>query len=369
MQTSYLEVSALLESEWTGIGSVVAAITQKAYEDISIDWHFFYENMEIPRTLIGQMLRERSGRSGRQVIAETIWEMEPVNLAQARSCKAVFTNIKPVRNVFASEALVVYDLSPLLTPQFHNHDNINYFGNRFRSDVESSEHFFPISEATRGDIETYFGVPRSASTIIKLGVDIDPIDLSLAQEIARTSKVEPYVIVLGTLEPRKNGSLILDYIARNPGFGRRFRIVFMGRDGWLDERDRLVQLAEMAGVPRGQIIFTGYVSEREKIGLLYNASFCIYASFFEGFGLPILEAAALKKLVVCSKTSSMTEIAPSWCYFFDPSDIVEFSQAVSLAEKRAPQLRKAQALPEMIENVKQFGWNPCYFAIRSWVTT
>ena len=367
-QPAYLEISALLEAEWTGIGSFVAAITKHAIADPTVEWRFFYETMELPRSAIQQMLDARTGVFVRAAIREHVWDQTMVSYSAAQTARAVFTNIKPVRGLFGQEAMVVYDLSPLLTPQFHNVDNINHFGFRFREDVEGSVHFFPISNATRDDLETYFGVDRSASTVVPLGMDLDLSHLSLAQELARTCRTEPYVVVLGTLEPRKNGALVLDYVARNPGFAHRFKLLFIGRNGWLNERDRLLDKVEKAGVPREQIVFTGFVSEREKIGLLYNASFCIYASFFEGYGLPILEASVLQKLVVCSQTSSMPEVAPDWCVFFDPASIVDFARAMSLAEKRALQLRAPLALPEVAERLLQHGWEPCYSAIRAWVT-
>lgn len=363
----YLEVSALFEAQWTGIPTVVAAIAKHAIADPATDWRFVYETIELPRPLVVNMIAERTGTTARRAIAAGVWEGRQVTRVNSSRCKAIFTSIKPMRRLFGEEAMIIYDLSPLLTPQFHNVDTINHFGNRIRGDVESSEHFFPISEASRGDLETYFGIDRSASTIIPMGIDIDLNSLSIAQDIARTCVVEPYVVVLGTLEPRKNGRLVLEYLARNPSFGHRFKVVFVGRDGWLDERERLIQHAEAAGVPRGRIIFTGYISEQEKVSLLYNCAFCIYASFFEGYGLPILEAAVFNKLIVCSNTSSMPEVAPSQSLFFDPNSLLEFSRAIRQAEQRSPQLRPSLALSDVVDRLGKFGWERCYEGIKAWV--
>ena len=365
-QSVYLEVGALLEPHWTGIGSVVGAIAKLALRDPAVEWRFMYESFVLSREVIERLIFDRSGVFARDLLSRSAWDQRFISHEEAAEAKCVFTNIKPTRGLFRCESMVVYDLSPLLTPQFHNIDNINHFGYRFRRDIETSSHFFPISIATRNDLETYFGVSRESCSVVPLGVDIDLSDLSLAQEIARSYKVEPYVVVLGTLEPRKNGSLVLDYISRNPSFAHRFRVVFVGRDGWLNERERLISLAEAAGVPRDRIVFTGFVTDREKVGLLYNAAFCIYPSFFEGYGLPILEAHVFRKLIVCSKTSSMPEVASSGSIFFDPTSVTEFAQAISLAEKRAPQLRSSLALAEMEEQLNDHDWSECYNTIRSW---
>jgi glycosyltransferase involved in cell wall biosynthesis len=122
-----------------------------------------------------------------------------------------------------------------------------------------------------------------------------------------------------------------------------------------------------AGLDPGRVMFTGYVGESEKVGLLYNAAFCIYPSFFEGYGLPIVEAAALGKLIVCSNTSSMPEVAPDHCFFFDPADMAQFSRAMAMAEKRALQLRPPQSLADVADGVARAGWGACYDAIANWV--
>lgn len=366
---AYLEISALFEAQWTGIPTVVAALAEQAIEDPSIEWQFIYETVVLPKPLVQTMLSERSGSTARKIFQDTAWEHIHVSYVDAASSKAVFTNIKPMRGLFEQEAMIIYDLSPMLTPQFHHADTIDHFANRFRGDVSSSVHFFPISEASRGDMETYFGIERSASTIIPMGVDVDIMSLSMAQDIARRSSVEPYVVVLGTLEPRKNGRMVLDYIARNPGFAHRYKVVFVGREGWLAEREHLVAHAERSGVSRDQIVFTGYVTEQEKISLLYNSQFCIYASYFEGYGLPILEAALLGKLIVCSNTSSMPEVAPDQCFFFDPGSILELARAIGFAEKRSKQMRPALALPEVMERLNQHRWDRCYDGVREWINS
>jgi len=367
IKTAYLEVSGLLEAEWTGIGTVIAGLARLALDDSCTDWRFLNETMQLPRAMIERMLVERSGTVASVALTDGLWDQPVLPYEEAANARAVFPNIKPMRGLFAAEAIIVYDLTPILTPQFHNAGTIGHFANRIRSDIATSSHFFPISNATRDDLETYFRVPRSACTVVQMGLDFDLFHLSLAQEIARSYQAEPYVVVLATLEPRKNGRLVLEYLARNPGFASRFRVVFIGREGWLEERKALLEHAQRAGVPRDRVIFTGFVSEQEKISLLFNCSFCIYASFFEGYGLPILEAAVFGKLIVCSNTSSMPDVAPQNCFFFDPKSLLEFSRAISLAEKRALQVRPSVDLAEVASKLADHGWEDLYDAVRTWV--
>ena len=211
------------------------------------------------------------------------------------------------------------------------------------------------------DVHKYLGKPLSRMSVLRLGTDIDQADVALAQVVAEGGRVEPYILVIGTLEPRKNGRIVLEYLARDPGFALRNRIVFMGRDGWLDERSRLMSMIANAGVAEDRIVFTGFVSEAEKTALILNSRFCVYSSFFEGFGLPVLEAGVLGKVIVCSNSSSMPEVMPQRSIFFDPTDLHEFGDALRIAEHRTAQTRSAaRALADIIADAKASGWASCY---------
>lgn len=363
---AYLEVSPLLEPHWTGIPAVTAAIAEQALADPSVDWRFFYCALPIPAAVLRAVLAARHGETLRSFIAGHVWSRQDLRYEDGAGAKAVYTSMKTTRSLFGKEAMLVYDLSPLLTPQFHTADNIGHFSNRFRPDVATSDHFFCISRATRDDMVGYFKVRPDQCSIVPMGVSLDLAAVSLAQDLARDHAIEPYVVVLGTLEPRKNGRMVLRFLARNPGFAARYRVVFVGREGWLDERAQLMDDIEQAGVDPGRVVFTGFVSETEKVALLQNCAFCIYASFFEGYGLPILEAAVLGKLVVCSSSSSMPEVAPDQCFFFDPLSATEFGRAIARAEAAAAGMERPSSLAEISSRLAAHGWDECYRPVGAW---
>ena len=369
MRKAYLEIGALFENTWTGIPNVIAAIARGALKDTTIDWSFLFETVEVPRELVARFLAQHSGVGGLGAVESLVWNRKPVSAADAAEGVCVYTSIKPMRRYFGREATVVYDLSPLLTPQFHNADNINHFANRIRQDIETSDHLFPISKACLTDVQAYFGVPAERMSIIEMGVDFDPADLTNAHmRLHGPLAAEPYIVVLGTLEPRKNGQIVLDYIARNPGFANRFRIVFIGREGWLDGREKLTRALKEANVNQDRVLFTGYVSEADKAALLLNAAFAVYPSFFEGYGLPVLEAGVLGKTTVCSNSSSIPEVFPDACVFFNPSDSFEFDRAMRIAELRAAQSRSStQSLSDILERAAPYSWDRCYPGVARWV--
>lgn len=369
MKKAVLDISALFEETWTGIPNVVAAIAERALQDQTIDWTFAYETIPLRRNVLEGFLGKNSGSGGLPSLADAAWNGAPISKDAAQDMVALFPNIKPVRGHFGKEAIIVHDLSPVLTPEFHNADNIFHFANRIREDVATSDHIFCVSEATLSDVHAYFGKPKDNMSVIRLGAEFDAAELSVGMMQTRSGwSVEPYIAVIGTLEPRKNGGIIFDYLMQNPGLAHQYRIVFIGRDGWLNEKGRLLQRLEGVGVSRDRIHFTGYVSNAERTALMLNAAFCVYPSFFEGFGLPVLEAGALGKITVCSNSSSIPEVFPDQCVFFDPCEMFEFVQAVRIAELRAAQTRsRSQSLDDILMLTSPHGWDACYGEISRWM--
>lgn len=368
IRRAFLEIGALFEDHWTGIPSVVAALADRALRDAGIDWSFVYETIEIPRNVVEGFLARRSGRGGLDLVARYAWEDRHVAPSHAERSVGVYTNIKPMRRFFGKEAMVIYDLSPILSPQYHSGANISHFADRIRGDIATTDHLFCISRAVMTDLRAYFGRGLDDMSLIEMGVDIDHAHLSAAGMALHGLVPEPYVVIVGTLEPRKNGRIMFDYLARHPDFAARFRIVFIGRDGWLDERRQLLALLARAGVGDDRVVFTGFLSEADKIALMLNASFCVYPSFFEGYGLPILEAGVLGKTTACSNSSSMPEVHPRSAVFFDPGDLEGFAAALAKAELRAAQTRsREQSLSDIVDRARPFSWDRCYPGVARWV--
>lgn len=370
MLKAFLEIGVLvMEDHWTGIPLVAAAIAEKALADTDgrIEWRFVYETIPVHRALVSDILATRSGRAVREKLPDLLWRTPPLAWHESRQAVAIFPNIKPMRRYFGREAMIIHDFSSLLVPQFHTQDNINHFSNRILGDISSTDHFFCDSHASREDLKLYLGVDHNATSVIRLGIDLKWEDVSAAQRVGDLGKIEPYVVVVGTLEPRKNGRLVVEFLATNPDFAKRNRTIFIGRDGWLDERGRIYsQMAEL-GIPADRVVFTGFISEREKIALMYHSQFCIYPSFFEGFGLPVLEAVVLGKHVVCSNSSSMPEVAPDKCYFFDPNSLTEFAWAMGIAERNAAFKRVSTSLEDVMSEAKKHDWTACYEEVKRWV--
>ena len=138
----------------------------------------------------------------------------------------------------------------------------------------------------------------------------------------------PFVLSVGDLQPRKNHVGLIrafaSLIKAHPKI--KHQLVLAGKDTWY--RPRVREAARESGIA-DRILFTGFVTDQDLLHL-YNACDCFtFPSFYEGFGLPILEAMACGRAVVSSNTSSMPEVADGAGILFDPHNEHEIARAMA----------------------------------------
>src|SRR5262249_39725898 len=133
---------------------------------------------------------------------------------------------------------------------------------------------------------------------------------------------KPYILYTGTLEPRKNIKGILDaYNALPPQVRATYSMVLAGGRGWLDQEIR----AQLADLQHLDLLTPGYVPDEDLPALYSGASLFVYPSFYEGFGMPPLEAMACNTPVIAADNSSLPEVVG------DAGILVNANDAASLA--------------------------------------
>jgi len=142
-----------------------------------------------------------------------------------------------------------------------------------------------------------------------------------AQAVRRRYRLErPFVLFVGTIEPRKNLDLLLDaYRALAPELRAAFELVVAGPVGWQAERtvERL-----------RSVRYLGYVPEADLAPLTAAASVFAYPSLYEGFGFPVAQAMAAGVAVVTSNSSSLPEVAGDGALLVDPRSLEELKAAL-----------------------------------------
>ncbi|MGD9793606.1 MAG: glycosyltransferase family 4 protein [Acidimicrobiia bacterium] len=171
------------------------------------------------------------------------------------------------------------------------------------------------------------GVDRARTRLVPLGVRVEPsTDAEQREARARIGVDGPFVLAVGTLEPRKNLPRLIE-AHRSANLGTR--LVVVGPKGWGDE-----------ALP-GDVIATGFVPDATLRGLYAAASLLCYPSLHEGFGLPILEAMAHGCPVVTSRGSSTEEVAGGAAVLTDPTDTDDIIRAMREALDRHEALADA----------------------------
>ena len=227
--------------------------------------------------------------------------------------------------------LSVLDLTFVQHPDFVEPKNLQFLRKWVPDSIERADQVITISEAARESILESFKVPADKVTVTHLACDpeyFEEVPVEQRQRIKEKYGIEgDYFLAVGTLEPRKNlKSLLLAYAAMRKETPDQ--LVVVGGQGWLFEETQ--ELLRKLGLGT-RVVMTGYVPKEEMPALYQGAKLFVFPSFYEGFGIPILEAMAGGTPVLCSNTSSMPEVAGTAALYFDPED----TKGIRLALQRA----------------------------------
>jgi glycosyltransferase involved in cell wall biosynthesis len=254
----------------------------------------------------------------------------------------------------------IHDMVPSLYPDVTEERFVAFHDAVLRSIDVERDWVMCISECTRRDFisvtgmadERVFVVPLAAAPqIFKPEEDTVHLQAVLARYGIADRR---YALSLCTLEPRKNLTRLVGAfaaIAANPAL-RDVRLVLAGALGWKPEQ--LLEKIQAVGLPSDRLVLLGHVPDEDLSALLTGASVFVYASLYEGFGLPALEAMQCGAPVVTSRTSSLPEVVGDAAVSIDPTDEDALAQAMTdvlLDETLAADLRRRG-----LERAKTFTW-------------
>ncbi len=226
--------------------------------------------------------------------------------------------------------VTVYDLSFVRFPESFNTANRIYLNWAVRHSVRNAARVIAISQSTKRDLVSEYGVAPDKVTVVYGGSDpaFAPARDERAVEALRARRHLPdrMILHLGTIEPRKNLVRLVRAFARAKRMGHLpHRLVLAGARGWKDAQvDTAVQEEELGD----DVIFAGYVPQQE-LPLWYQAAdVFVYPSLYEGFGLPPLEAMACGTPVVTSNAASLPEVVQDAALVVEPTDVAALADAI-----------------------------------------
>lgn len=215
----------------------------------------------------------------------------------------------------------------------------------------SSKHIISISESTKQDLMKHYGVNPEKITVVAHGFeqtnrDFSQLDPEVAQKLP-----EKYILFLSTIQPRKNLVGLVEAFKElkqeHPQLPHE--LVVVGKPGWKYE-ESLQAMEDNKDI----VVYLGRVGDNDRWPIYNRADLFISTTFYEGFGMWILEAFECGVAVAVSDISSLPEVGGEACVYFDPHNKQEIKDAI-LKVITNPELQK-QMIEQGYERLKDFSW-------------
>ncbi|MCY4464355.1 MAG: glycosyltransferase family 1 protein [Chloroflexi bacterium] len=237
--------------------------------------------------------------------------------------------------------LTVHDLSFLRVPEAASPPLKAYLDAVVPRSVARAKHILADSHATKDDLIAFYGTPAEKITVLYCGVDsqFQPVkDHDLLGACRRKYGLDgvAYLLSVGTVQPRKNYSRVIEAVAAARQQGQNLHYAIAGGKGWLE--DEMQQTIDRLGAQQ-YVHLLGLADDADLPALYSGARALVMASLYEGFGLPVLEAFACGTPVISSNLSSLPEVAGEAALLIDPYDIAGIVDAI-VALERQPILRQ-----------------------------
>ncbi|MBM3314723.1 glycosyltransferase family 4 protein [candidate division WOR-3 bacterium] len=221
---------------------------------------------------------------------------------------------------------VVHDLTPLALSRWHGEQQKTLFWLGLQS-LRWASAVIADSEYTRHDL-------RQLRLVAPARIQVAPLGPGIERAAGSTSlavSLKPYVLFVGCLYWQKNLVRLVSAFARLRDHSG-LRLVFAGKD--FPERVAYIRRTARNHGLEDRVLFLEDVSDSDLSHLYQNCEVFVLPSLYEGFGLPVLEAMTHGAPVVCSRTSSLPEVAGDAAVYFDPCDVDDMARAINLVLSR-----------------------------------
>jgi glycosyltransferase involved in cell wall biosynthesis len=262
--------------------------------------------------------------------------------------------VPPEPTLTVPSVVTVHDVLPLSEPQHFSRSIRLRHPLLTRSAVRAAALVLTVSEHSARDIAEHLGVAPERIRVIHSGVErrfrpVEPDRERLERELGVRS---PYVLCVGTLEPRKNLAAAVLAFERVQARFPDHSLVLIGGHGWLGE-----ELERTLSETHARVVKPGRVSDERLVELYSGAECFLFPSLSEGFGFPVLEAMACGAPVVASDRASLPEVVGDAGALVEPTDPDALAEAV-VRLLESPE-RRAEARRRGLERAARFTWERC----------
>jgi glycosyltransferase involved in cell wall biosynthesis len=244
----------------------------------------------------------------------------------------------------------IMDLGFLKTPEQFTSKDFNQLKSWTKYSVSQASKIIAISQYTKSDVVSQYHKNPDDICVTPLGYDTQIFFTHKSTTVLDKYQIhKPYFLFLSSLKPSKN---VIGLVRAYAAGKFKQSLVIVGKKAWLfDEIFAEVKKMKL----QNQVIFTGFMPELEVPELMSHAAAFVLPSFYEGFGIPVLEAMACGTPVVVSKVASLPEVAGNAAIYIDPYDQKSLTNGMmeAVGEKRSHYIKLGLA------QAKLFSWAKC----------
>lgn len=222
-----------------------------------------------------------------------------------------------------------------------------------------ADHFITISNSMRQEVIEYWGIKPEKISVIYNGISpwwYEKLSDEIKQQVMKKLGVPSnFILVVGTLQPKKNIPRIVDAFLKLPqDIQQQFPLVIVGKSGWNTEESEAA-VEKLIASKNG--FWLRYISNSDLHALYQAASMHLHPSLHEGFGLTVLQAFASGTATITSNITAMPEIAGNAAYLVDPLSVDSIANGIQLLATN-PSLRK-DLIEKGYARAKEFSWKKC----------
>lgn len=248
--------------------------------------------------------------------------------------------------------VMIHDLGYDHYPELYKWTDIVYHRFDVRFAKYFATHILTPSEFTRQDLHARYGIPLKKITAIHHG--FDPSSYRPAKAGEKSPVEEPYFFYIGRLERKKNITRMLEAFGqfkRETGLPHKFILAGRPAHGY----EAIEAAHEALGPIKKDVIFLGYTDQEKATNYLRHCQAMVFASLFEGFGMPVLEAFASGVPVITSTVTSLPEVAGEAALLVNPRNVSEISDAMGKIAQ--DETLRRELIAKGSEQYKKFSWD------------
>ena len=253
----------------------------------------------------------------------------------------------------AKVMLTVHDLRLYRFPQTYEFFRYRFLKRKVKNSIRRANHIISISEFTKKEIQELCGVKPDKITVIQEAINQDRFTdkhLKTPDDLSETIKSNPFLLTVGHMEPRKNYDRLIDAFLQakqNPEL-KDLQLVIVGKK----DHSYADTLQKIETTP--DVHYLNFVEGNTLLWLYKNTSLFVFPSYYEGFGFPPLEAAALGSISAVSNVSSMPEVCGDAVIYFNPYKVDDIAQAIQKGLLNKGLI--AQLESKLQKNLDRFSW-------------